>query len=405
MAVIVGLDPDIVTWVSSYDDGSGLDADPLTQYLYSVYWALTTLTTVGYGDITPTNNVERVFSLFALLTGALIFGYMLSSIGSLVAAMDRQAVKVEVELDEVKDYIRWRGLPRDLVVRVRKCKSTALSSVSAHTRSSTPCARCLPRKADFWRLECLVRCTDYDHYYSRKTAFNEMEILDKLTPALRFDVVKFALKDTIGRIPLFASTLDPMFQLEVFPLFKPIAASPGDIIFKKGDRPDLLYFLIKGLVEVTSGVDGRVLYRIAEGQHFGEQVLTGRRRSATHRASVSCEMFAITREDLSSLFEKRPSEGRVILQAVYKEYARKERMRALSLKLLINRLGKDSLDAAALRMQIAWDRKLGSALDSAVHEASEAGALDQPASLNERLAVRAHTVTPPHPTAHSLASY
>ena len=75
MAVLVGIDPEITTWVSTYDDGSALDADAGTQYLYSVYWALTTLTTVGYGDITPTNNLERLYSLFALLTGALVFGY------------------------------------------------------------------------------------------------------------------------------------------------------------------------------------------------------------------------------------------------------------------------------------------------------------------------------------------
>ena len=90
------------------------------QYLRALYWAFVTMSGVGYGDITPTNNLERVYSYFALLTGALIFGYMLSSIGTLVAAIDRQAALSQEKLDEVREYMRWRRLPRDLVMRLRR---------------------------------------------------------------------------------------------------------------------------------------------------------------------------------------------------------------------------------------------------------------------------------------------
>ena len=51
MAALVGIDMEITTWVSSYDDGRGVDAPPDVQYLYAVYWALTTLTTVRLAPV------------------------------------------------------------------------------------------------------------------------------------------------------------------------------------------------------------------------------------------------------------------------------------------------------------------------------------------------------------------
>jgi len=351
IAALVGIDPEIVTWVSSYDDGTALDAPADVQYLYAVYWALTTLTTVGYGDITPTNNMERLYSLFALLLGALVFGYMLSSIGSLVAAVDRQAALSDEKMDEIKEYMRWRKLPRDLVVRMRRY---------------------------------------YTYYYSRKTAFDEEAILGGLTPALRLEVVRHSLKESIGRIPLFAEILQPEFQLEVFPLFKPLSASPREAIFVRGDSSDSLFFLLKGSVEVISGYDSRVLYRVRQGQHFGETALTGRRRVATHRAVAACEIYLISTYDLTELFRRRPLEGKLIRNAVLIEHKRKERMRYLTLRLLINQLALNPErvdDAAALKVQIAWskhiDRLFGSegALGAANDGTSTRGAIAAPMSV------------------------
>ena len=51
---------------------------------------------------------------------ALVFGYMLSGIGSLISALDRQAALSEEKMEAIKEYMRWRRLPRELTIRMRR---------------------------------------------------------------------------------------------------------------------------------------------------------------------------------------------------------------------------------------------------------------------------------------------
>ena len=37
------------------------------RYVASLYWAITTMSTVGYGDIVPVNTAERIFAISAMV--------------------------------------------------------------------------------------------------------------------------------------------------------------------------------------------------------------------------------------------------------------------------------------------------------------------------------------------------
>ena len=47
-------------------------------------WAFTTITTVGYGDIWPVSDNEKVFGTFCMIVACGIFAYIVGSIGTIV---------------------------------------------------------------------------------------------------------------------------------------------------------------------------------------------------------------------------------------------------------------------------------------------------------------------------------
>ena len=82
---------------------------------------MTTLTSVGFGDITPSRNGgEIIYTIFTQMIGASVFGFIIANISVLLDSIDsRQAVYNE-QLSEVKNYLRESHLPMLLSMRVKK---------------------------------------------------------------------------------------------------------------------------------------------------------------------------------------------------------------------------------------------------------------------------------------------
>lgn len=59
------------------------------KYLNSFYWSIVSIMTVGYGDITPVNNTEKIYSIFVILFGCMILPYSINCIGIVIQSMNK----------------------------------------------------------------------------------------------------------------------------------------------------------------------------------------------------------------------------------------------------------------------------------------------------------------------------
>ena len=58
------------------------------MYTVSFYYTVTTITTVGYGDITGTNTLERYIAVLNMVIGVVIFSFVSSAITNIISNLD-----------------------------------------------------------------------------------------------------------------------------------------------------------------------------------------------------------------------------------------------------------------------------------------------------------------------------
>ena len=81
-------------WINYNDYNSN---DLSVQYMTSFYWAIVTVMTVGYGDITPRNDLERFVCLLTILFGGMIFPYSINSIGVIIQDLKKNKIKYKLK--------------------------------------------------------------------------------------------------------------------------------------------------------------------------------------------------------------------------------------------------------------------------------------------------------------------
>lgn len=79
-------DEDSVNWIIY----GGYDANNYNQlYLTSFYYTVTTISTVGYGDISGNNTLERLICIMLMIMGVFFFSFSSGSLTSIISNYDQ----------------------------------------------------------------------------------------------------------------------------------------------------------------------------------------------------------------------------------------------------------------------------------------------------------------------------
>ena len=95
----VGLVLIVATIVTTVEEGSG---SPLGFFPNSIWWAVATVTTVGYGDMVPSTPAGRVAGVVLMVGGVGLFGALIANFAALMVKRQRNNDAIEDLVQEVK---------------------------------------------------------------------------------------------------------------------------------------------------------------------------------------------------------------------------------------------------------------------------------------------------------------
>ena len=84
-------------------------------YIVSMYYTVTTITTVGYGDISATDSNERLLAILIMIVGVISFSFATGTLTSLISNVDSKQAAIRHKVKILKKLKHDYNMKDDLL--------------------------------------------------------------------------------------------------------------------------------------------------------------------------------------------------------------------------------------------------------------------------------------------------
>ncbi|MEQ2267103.1 Potassium voltage-gated channel subfamily H member 4, partial [Xenotaenia resolanae] len=237
-----------------------------SAYIASLYFTLSSLTSVGFGNVCANTDAEKIFSICIMLIGALMHAVVFGNVTAIIQCMYSRRSLYHTRMKDLKDFIRVHQLPQQLKQRM---------------------------------LEY------FQATWSVNNGINTNELLHDFPDELRADIAMHLNKDIL-QLPVFERASRGCLRSLSFHI-KTSFCAPGEYLIRHGDALHINYFVCSGSLEVLK--DGIVQAILGKGDLIGadlpehDQVI---KTNADVKALTYCDLQYINVKDLREVLRMYP---------------------------------------------------------------------------------------------------
>ncbi|CAG9831968.1 unnamed protein product [Diabrotica balteata] len=91
-----------------------------SRYVTALYFTFTSLTSVGFGNVAPNTDAEKIFTICVMLAGSLMYASIFGNVSAIIQRLYSGTARYHTQMLRVREFIRFHQIPNPLRQRLEE---------------------------------------------------------------------------------------------------------------------------------------------------------------------------------------------------------------------------------------------------------------------------------------------